>query len=141
MERYYSTQRPVAPGTYPKPEHNRIGEIVNFDSKTYCPEIEREAWGYIEYEYPLSDGVVADYELATENTLAGLNSPFERRRAFEYGKEGNKVVRHWHNVQRVIGSIFKSEEGTDEYGSVTFDLFIFFSGCQDGLLLGHYRDP
>lgn len=28
-------------------------------------------------------------------TLNNLMTPFERRRVIEYGKDGNKVVRHW----------------------------------------------
>lgn len=43
--RYYSTQRPVGPGTYPKPQGNAVKEVFNFDGKTYCKEIGREAWG------------------------------------------------------------------------------------------------
>ena len=39
--RYYSTQRPVGPGTFPKPQGNAVKEVFNFDSKTYCEEIGR----------------------------------------------------------------------------------------------------
>ena len=28
--RYYSTQRPLGPGTYPKPQGNAVKEAVNF---------------------------------------------------------------------------------------------------------------
>lgn len=42
--RYYNTQRPVAPGTFPKPEGNRILEIHNFDERTYCSEPGRDCW-------------------------------------------------------------------------------------------------
>lgn len=38
--RYYSTQRPVMPGSFPK---EGVQEIHNFDSRTYVPEIGREA--------------------------------------------------------------------------------------------------
>lgn len=48
--RYYSTQRPVGPGTFPKPQGNAVKEVFNFDNKTYCEEVGREARGYIEYE-------------------------------------------------------------------------------------------
>lgn len=61
--RYYSTQRPVTPGSYPKGQGNKVLEIHNFDSRTYCEEIQREAWGYVEYEKPLTEREVADYEL------------------------------------------------------------------------------
>mgnify|MGYP007119973233 CR=1 FL=1 len=29
MTKYYSTQRPIGPGTYPKPQDNNIIEIKN----------------------------------------------------------------------------------------------------------------
>ncbi len=32
--KYYSTQRPVAQGTFPKPDGNRVIEIVNFDKRS-----------------------------------------------------------------------------------------------------------
>ena len=61
--RYYSTQRPVGPGTFPQPAWNKALEIHNFDSKTYCEELGREAWGYIDYERPLHPEQAAGYEL------------------------------------------------------------------------------
>lgn len=66
MTRYYSTQRPVVPGSFPKPAENKILGIKNFDKRTYCAEIKREAWGYIEYEHALSMENAADYELVKE---------------------------------------------------------------------------
>lgn len=53
--RYYSTQRPIVPGSFPKPEGNTIEQIVNFPAKTYVDEIWKQAWGYIDYEKPLSE--------------------------------------------------------------------------------------
>jgi len=61
--KYYSTQRPVAPGTFPKPQGNKVVDIHNYDRKTYCAEIGREAWGYIEYQQPLAPEQAARYEL------------------------------------------------------------------------------
>lgn len=61
--RYYSTQRPVMPGSYPKPQGNKVLEIENFDSRMYVDEIKREAWGFVEYEKPLSETLVRDFEL------------------------------------------------------------------------------
>ena len=60
---YFSTERPVSIGTYPKPQGNRIGAIVNFDEPIFVAEIGRSAWGYIEYAYPLTAEQVAAYEL------------------------------------------------------------------------------
>ncbi|WP_243154251.1 hypothetical protein [Pseudoflavonifractor sp. 60] len=66
--RYYSTQRPIGPGTFPKREWNKVLEIHNFDQKTYCEEIGREAWGYIDYEKPLDRYDCSSYELTAVQT-------------------------------------------------------------------------
>ena len=47
--RYYSTQHPLTPGSYPEPVLNQVTAIHNYEDKTYCEEIGREALGYIEY--------------------------------------------------------------------------------------------
>lgn len=60
MRKYYSVMRPVSIGTFPR---EGVEEIVNFDNRTYCHEINREAWGYIEYNRELSEEEVAEYEL------------------------------------------------------------------------------
>lgn len=60
--RYYSTQRPIAPGTFPKSGY-KINSIVNFDSREYVPEINRPAYGYIEYDGEISEADASNYEL------------------------------------------------------------------------------
>lgn len=40
--RYYSTQRPVGPGTYPR--QGGTETVTNFNGKIFCEEIGREAW-------------------------------------------------------------------------------------------------
>lgn len=64
--RYYSTQRPVTPGAYPS--GYRVLEIHNFDCKTFCEEIGREAWGYIDFAEEIWEEDATRYEL----TAAGL---------------------------------------------------------------------
>lgn len=64
--RYYSTQRPVTPGAFPKPQGNKVLEIVNYDSKTYREEIGREAWGHIDYEQALAPEQAASYDLTPD---------------------------------------------------------------------------
>lgn len=57
--KYYSTQRPITPGAYPKPKNNPVVSIHNFDKPTFFEEIGDTAWGYIEYEKPLvNSGVI-----------------------------------------------------------------------------------
>lgn len=63
--KYYSRMRPVSPGTYPR---GGVSEIVNFDYKQLCEEIQTEAWGYIEYDRELSQKEVEDYELTPAGT-------------------------------------------------------------------------
>ncbi len=58
--RYFSTQRPVAPGTFPK----KPGcEISNYPQKFYIDGMGFDAWGHIDYDEPLTDAEVKDYEL------------------------------------------------------------------------------
>ena len=59
--RYYSTQRPVGIGGYPKSAP--VKQVVNFNGRKHCPEIGRLAWGYIEYETPIPEKDAEDYEL------------------------------------------------------------------------------
>lgn len=67
--KYYSTQHPITPGSYPKPEGNRVLEIVNFDKKIYFDEPGRDCWGCIDYEKPLSEKEANTYELVRERRL------------------------------------------------------------------------
>lgn len=66
--RYYSTQRPLGPGAFPRPAGNRVEDITNYDRRTYIEELGREAWGSIDYEQPLTPEDARAYEL----TEAGL---------------------------------------------------------------------
>lgn len=63
MKRYYSIMRPVSIGTYPKPKDNKILKIFNYDIKTKVSDAPRSVWGYIEYEKPLTNKEMLDYEL------------------------------------------------------------------------------
>lgn len=56
---YYSTQRPIGPGTCPK----RPLEVVNYDERTPVEQGAFAAWGLLFYDRPLSAKEVSDYEL------------------------------------------------------------------------------
>ena len=62
--RYYSTQRPIQPGGYPKKD--AVVNIQNFDTKLFCKPIGMDAWGYIDYSTELSEQEADDYELVPE---------------------------------------------------------------------------
>lgn len=64
--RYYSTQRPVGPGTFPR--QGGTETVTNFDGKIYCEEIGREAWGYIEYREAITPERAKAYELTAGGT-------------------------------------------------------------------------
>lgn len=59
--RYYSTLRPVAPGSYPMTD--KVVKIENYDDRTFIDEISHEAWGYIEYSEELPEEIAASYDL------------------------------------------------------------------------------
>jgi len=63
LYKYYSTQRPVDIGTFPKPPYNAPDEIVNFDERIPIEGETFMAWGYLTYTRPLTEQDISDYEL------------------------------------------------------------------------------
>ena len=63
LYKYYSTQRPVDIGTFPKPPHNAPDEIVNYDRRIHVEGGAFLAWGHLTYTRPLTEKEAADYEL------------------------------------------------------------------------------
>lgn len=59
MYRYYLTQRPPMPGAFPRFAAN----VVAFDDRKEVPNLASNAWGYVEYEAPLTQRQIRDYEL------------------------------------------------------------------------------
>lgn len=60
--KYYSTQRPVDIGTFPKTENGPL-YLVNFDKRESVEQGRFLAWGYLVYDAPLTEKQMADYEL------------------------------------------------------------------------------
>lgn len=59
MYKYYCVMRPPAPGATPYgPRHT-----CEYNERRYIPEIDRMAYGWLEYKNPLSMAEVAEYEL------------------------------------------------------------------------------
>ena len=63
LYQYYSTQRPVDIGTFPKPPHNAPDEIVNYDQRIPVEGGAFLAWGHLTYTKPLTEKQTSDYEL------------------------------------------------------------------------------
>jgi hypothetical protein len=68
LYRYYSTQRPIMPGGYPNSE--KPVNLVNFDTRESVADGQFQAWGYLEYEKPLTDKQRTDYELRAAPSIA-----------------------------------------------------------------------
>ena len=57
--RYYCSMRPPGPGAIP-----RGAALTNaYETRQYIPEIDRMAWGWVEYTRELTPAEIADYEL------------------------------------------------------------------------------
>ena len=54
LYKYYSTQRPVDIGTFPKPSRNAPDEIVNYDQRVPVENGAFLAWGHLTYTRPLT---------------------------------------------------------------------------------------
>ena len=67
--KYYSTQRPIDIGTYPKSYFNRPLHMDIYPTRQQVPGEAFQAWGAITYAQPLTDREMQDYELrpAREN--------------------------------------------------------------------------
>lgn len=69
MFRYYSTQRPISPGTFP----GKPSEIHNYDVRTDTglPHVGM-AWGWLIYPEPLTVKDSSDYELVAHDARSGF---------------------------------------------------------------------
>lgn len=63
--RYWCILRPPMPGGIPRGPVN----IKSFDKREFVKEINHTAWGYVDYERPLTDEEIFKYELATVDNI------------------------------------------------------------------------
>lgn len=64
---YFSTQRPVDIGTFPKTANGPLS-FVNFDERMKVEDGSFRAWGILTYSAPLTEKQVDDYELRAAST-------------------------------------------------------------------------
>lgn len=97
--RYYSTQRPISPGTYPNGENKPVS-IENFDERQAVENGQLQAWGYLEYNEPLSQKEMNDYELkavsASVTRVNTLKKQTEKKKS---------VLADLHNKQEQISGV------------------------------------
>lgn len=93
--KYYSTQRPVDIGTFPKTE-NGPAEIVNFDQRESVENGKFLAWGYLLYHAPLTEKQMTDYELR-----AAPDNPDQFRLPTEQLEQQAQVVGKWEQAKHI----------------------------------------
>lgn len=99
--RYYSTQRPVDLGTFPKPPGNAPVEIINFDERRMVEDGTIRAWGELAYLKPLTEKQMEDYELRPapgnpdrDKTRPSITAKLQAARRQEPPKESIKGKHH-----------------------------------------------
>lgn len=63
MYSYYAVLRPIGIGTVPQPKDNPIVKIMNFETRTTVESYPKPVWGMVEYEKPLTEKEIVEYEL------------------------------------------------------------------------------
>lgn len=64
MYKYYLTQRPPMPFTFPRPDGNDVVSIEDYDGRKPVSNLNKPAWGAVMYRKPLSNKYIYEYELA-----------------------------------------------------------------------------
>ena len=90
--KYYSTQRPIDIGTFPKPPGNGPTTLENYDKRLPVEGGAFLAWGELIYAKPLTEREAADYELRPSSK----NPDIWRRMS-----EQAQVVGPWEDGKRI----------------------------------------
>lgn len=113
MTTYYSTQRPIGPGTYPKPQNNKVIEIKNFDKKEKIEKEDINAYGYIKYEKPLMPAAAKTYELTLALALD------ETEKTIKENKETEQPDLAAKNDEEIINAAIKKiQEQQDRWNDI-----------------------
>jgi len=89
--KYYSTQRPVDIGTFPKTDRNPI-QIVNFNKRQSVELGRFQAWGYLVYDAPLTGKQIDDYELRAAPDKTDVKKRMQ---------EISQVVGRWEEAEKI----------------------------------------
>lgn len=90
--KYYSTQRPIDIGTYPKSYFNRPIHMDVFFTRQQVPGEAFQAWGAIVYANPLTDQEMRDYELRPSRDNLDIRRQMDTQA---------QVVGKWEDAHRV----------------------------------------
>lgn len=95
MYKYYSTQRPIGPGTFPQPDGNPPLEVINYDERLPVSGEVFRAWGELTYQEPLSKADADAYELRPSRHNRDVREDVDRMA---------QTVGAWEKRQRVPDS-------------------------------------
>ena len=112
MTKYYSTQRPIGPGTYPKPQDNNIIEIKNFNKKEKIEKEDINAYGYIVYEKPLMPAAARTYELTL--ALADETEKIEENKKAEQPITNLNTMTDEEIIEAAIKKIQEQQDGWND---------------------------
>lgn len=73
--KYYSTQRPVDLGTFPKPKDNLPVGVLNYGERRAVEGGAFRAWGELLYMRPLTEKQISDYELRAAPNNPNVQRP------------------------------------------------------------------
>lgn len=114
MTTYYSTQRPIGPGTYPKPQNNKVIEIKNFDKKEKIEKEDINAYGYIKYEKPLMPAAAKTYELTLALALDETKETIEVNKKTEQPITNLTAMTDEKIIEAAIKKISNEEDGWND---------------------------
>ena len=106
--KYYSTQRPVDIGTFPKDKDNPPIRIENYEGRIWVENDTRLAWGELAYAQPLSEKELYNYELKPSRDNPDLRRVMDAQ-AQVVGKwedegrvpEGKRLVKEFVSPERL----------------------------------------
>lgn len=128
--KYYSTQRPVDLGTFPKTE-NGPTKIVNFNNRETVEHGQLQAWGYLLYCAPLRKKQMDDYELR-----AAPGNPDQLELTPEQLEQQVQAVGKWEQAKR-IPDVRRLTWWYSDFGSFVKKEFVpdaELSGCYDKIM-------
>ena len=114
MTTYYSTQRPIGPGTYPKPQNNKVIEIKNFDKKEKIEKEDINAYGYIKYEKPLMPAAAKTYELTLALALDETKETIEVNKKTEQPITNLTAMTDEKIIEAAIKKLSNEEDGWND---------------------------
>ena len=102
--RYYSTQRPITPGVLTSGAMSQVTDIVNYDRRSFVPEINGYAWGHVDTKNQLSISDIDRSDL-TANRFWRLSADVRERLC--------DCVSILSDIPKIAGCFYDGEDAED----------------------------